>query len=318
MISNPGRLKVGLRLPTSEKDSDPVARWSDILDMARVAEDVGFDSLWIVDHFLYQLEGVPEPDGLWEAWSLVAALAASTKRVEIGTLVLCMGFRNPALLAKMADTVEEISNGRFILGLGAGYHELEYRAFGFPFDHRYSRFKEGIQIIHGLLYDGEVDFVGDYHSARECVLKPRGGPRPAGPPIMIGTLGPKMLKLTAQYADMWNAYWDDTANSSAGAARLKPVVDSACNEMGRDPDTLERTVSILTAAPDAHPWWDSMPTDHEGLMLEPLFGEPEMVAEELRGYQREGITHVQLNMDQISTKMIEDFAPVLALLDSDG
>lgn len=318
MSATSGRLKVGLRLPTSEKDSDPVRRWSDIRDMATVAEDVGFDSLWIVDHFIYQMEGAAEPDGLWEAWSMVAALAACTNKVEIGTLVLCMGFRNPALLAKMADTVEEISNGRLILGLGAGYHKLEYRAFGYPYDHRYSRFKEAIQIIHGLLRNGEIDFVGDYHEARECVLKPRGGPRPEGPPIMIGTLGPKMLKLTAQYADMWNAYWDDTANNPEGAASLKPVVDAACHEMGRDPDSLERTVSILTAAPDAYPWWDNMPTDHKGLVLKPLFGEPEEVAQVLRAYQRQGITHVQLNMDQMTTKMIEDFAPVLALLDGDG
>ena len=125
MSRTSGRLKVGLRLPTSEKDSDPVKRWSDIRDMATVAEDVGFDSLWIVDHFIYLMEGADEPDGLWEAWSMVAALAACTRKVEIGTLVLCMGFRNPALLAKMADTVEEISDGRLILGLGAGYHQLE-------------------------------------------------------------------------------------------------------------------------------------------------------------------------------------------------
>ena len=279
-MANPKRsLKVGLMLPQTEGMRGPGVRgWPEVSEMARLCEDIGMDSLWLVDHLLYQLSGEPGPRGVWEGWSLLSAIAAITERVELGTLVLAMGWRNPALLAKMADTVEEISNGRLILGLGAGYHQLEYRAFGYPYDHRYSRFKEAIEIIHGLLHHGEVDFVGDYHEARDCVLKPRGGPRPEGPPIMIGTLGPKMLKLTAQYADMWNAYWDDTANSPEGAARLRPVVDGACRDMGRDPATLERTVTILTAAPGAYPWWDNMPTDHEGLVLKPLFGEPEEVA----------------------------------------
>ena len=307
------RMKVGLRLPTSEKDSDDPIRWSDIRDIATLAEDVGFDSLWVVDHFLYQLEGASEPDGLWEAWSVLSAVAACTKTVELGTLVLCMGFRNPALLAKMADTVEEISGGRLILGVGAGYHELEYRAFGFPYDHRYSRFEEAIQIIHGLLRNGEIDFAGKYYQARDCVLKPRG-PRPEGPPIMFGTTGHKMLRLTAKYGDMWNAYWDDTTNSPQGVARLRKIVDEACEEVGRDPATLERSVTVLTADPDARPWWKDMPTSYDGLSLEPLSGEPAAIAEELLAYRREGITHVQINMDQLTTDAVEQFAPVLELL----
>ena len=310
-------IKVGLRLPASEKDSDDPIRWSDIRDIATLAEDVGFDSLWVVDHFLYQLEGAEEPDGLWEAWSLISALASCTKSVELGTLVLCMGFRNPALLAKMADTVEEISGGRLILGLGAGYHELEYRAFGYPYDYRYSRFEEAIQIVHGLLKTGAVDFAGRFYSARDCVLKPRG-PRPEGPPIMIGTVGPKMLGLTAKYADMWNAYWDDIGNSPRGIDRLRTAVDEACADAGRDPATLERSVTVLTADPDAHPWWNDMPTSYEGLSLEPLSGDVGEVAEELLNYRREGISHVQINMDQLTTDAVERFAPVLEHLRKAG
>src|SRR3712207_2979464 len=165
-------LKVGLHLPETER----IAPWSDLAAMCRLAEDVGFDSIWVPDHLLYFFPG-EEPRGPWECWSILSAVAAVTHRVEIGPLVLCTNFRNPALIAKMADTVDEISGGRLILGLGAGWHEPEYRAFGFPFDHRASRFEEGIRIIHGLLRDGRVDFSGRYYQAQECELRPRGPPR---------------------------------------------------------------------------------------------------------------------------------------------
>jgi len=171
-------LKIGLLLPQAEGMRGPGVRgWREVSDMARVAEDVGFDSLWLVDHLLYKLDGEDDARGVWEVWSLLSAIAAVTNRVELGTLVLAMGWRNPALLAKMADTVEEISDGRLILGLGSGYHKHEYDAFGFPFSYKVSRFEEAIQILHGLLRNGEVDFEGKYHFARECELKPRG-PRP--------------------------------------------------------------------------------------------------------------------------------------------
>ena len=169
------RLKVGLQLPQIEgMRGDGVRRWSELHEMAAVAEEIGLDSLWISDHLHYRLEGEETGRGCWEVWSLLSALAACTSRVELGTLVLALGWRNPALLAKMADTVDEISDGRLILGLGAGYHRYEYDQFGFPFDHRVSRFEEGIQIIHGLLRDGAVDFAGRFYSARDCELKPRG------------------------------------------------------------------------------------------------------------------------------------------------
>ena len=140
--------KVGLMLPQIERTSGVTTpRWNEIKALAQRAESVGFDSLWVVDHFIYQLEGEEQARGCWDGWSMLCALAASTERCEIGTLVLGAGFRNPALLAKMADTVDEISGGRLILGIGCGYHEPEYRAFGFPYNYRYSRFKDAIAII---------------------------------------------------------------------------------------------------------------------------------------------------------------------------
>src|SRR5687768_17318302 len=212
-------LKIGYLVPETEGQMNgETARWTDILAMTKMAEAVGFDSVWVTDHLIHRSE--TETRGPWECWSLLSAIAAVTERVEIGPLVLCAGFRNPALLAKMADTVEEISGGRLILGLGAGWNEPEYRAFGYPFDHRVDRFEEALTIIGGLLRDGHIDFEGQYYRARNCELRPRG-PRPNGPPIMIGTTGKRMLELTARHADQWNVWFGPIDNS---AEKLKTLL----------------------------------------------------------------------------------------------
>ncbi len=167
--------KVGLFLPTGElMAGGATAGWAELLNLARRAEDLGFDSLWVPDHFLLGSDGDSEAIGGWECWSLLAALAATTSRVELGALVSCTGYRNPALLAKVASTVDEISDGRLVLGIGAGWAESEFRAFGFPFDHRVARFQEAIQIVTGLLRHGRLDFQGTYYSVRDCELRPRG------------------------------------------------------------------------------------------------------------------------------------------------
>src|SRR5215207_7219380 len=181
------------------------ARWSDLRQMAQLGEQIGADSLWITDHLIHRVPG-EEPRGMWECWSLISALAAITEKPEIGTLVMSTSFRNPALLAKMADTVEEISNGRLILGLGAGWNEPEYLAFGYPFDHRIDRFEEAITIMTSLLRTGRADLNGSYSQARDCELVPRG-PRPEGPPIIVGTTSPRMMRLTARFADGWNVWF---------------------------------------------------------------------------------------------------------------
>src|SRR6516162_3824332 len=186
-------IKVGLLLPIAEETmAGATPRWADLKAIARLAEAGGFDSLWVPDHLIidFTAYGVPAETraGLWDCWSILAALAAVTTQVELGTIVACVGFRNPALLAKMADTIDEISGGRLILGLGAGYHEPEHRAFGYPFDHLVGRFEEALQIIHPLLRKGAVDFHGKYHQATECELRPRAS-RSAGPPILIGRRG---------------------------------------------------------------------------------------------------------------------------------
>ncbi|MSR13400.1 MAG: LLM class flavin-dependent oxidoreductase [Gammaproteobacteria bacterium] len=308
-------LKVGLMLPQTDGMRGPgTRRWRELAPMARLAEDVGFDSLWVVDHFLYLLEGEASARGCWESWTLLSALAATTARVELGTLVLGMGFRNPALLAKMAETLDEVSGGRLILGVGSGYHQHEYRAFGYPHDHRISRFEESIQILHALLKHGQVDFEGQYYSARDCELKPRG-PRVDGPPILIGGISPRMLGIIARYADQWNVYYDDTTNDIAGARTYMDRVDAACQATGRDPATLARTVTVLIADPNADPWWTRLPTGRDMKVIRPLTGDTQAIAEELRGYARLGVSHIQISLEPTTLATIENLARVLEVLE---
>jgi alkanesulfonate monooxygenase SsuD/methylene tetrahydromethanopterin reductase-like flavin-dependent oxidoreductase (luciferase family) len=200
-------LKVGLYLPTFDRPwvRTPAPRWDDLLDLARRAEAAGFDSLWVPDHL--HIRDDRERLGVWEGWLLLAALAAVTDRVMLGPLVACTAFRNPALLAKMADTVDEISDGRLVLGLGAVWHEPDFRAFGNPFDRRVSRFAEALAIVSGLLRQGQIDFEGEFYQVRDCELRPRG-PRSQGPPILVGAEGSRMLPLAAQHADAWGRDFD--------------------------------------------------------------------------------------------------------------
>jgi probable F420-dependent oxidoreductase len=302
-------LKVGLGLPDSEGLLDgATARWTDLLAIARQAEESGFDSVWVQDHLLFRFPG-QEAEGPWESFSLLAALAAATTRVELGTLVTCTSFRNPALTAKIVDTIDEISGGRLILGLGAGWHEPEYRAFGYPFDYRVSRFAEALTIIATLLRQGQIDFDGQYYQARDCELRPRG-PRPAGPPIMLGTTSERMLRLTARYADAWNVYFSRTGNAPAGIPPLRERVDAACEVEGRDPATLERTVAALVDLTEGR----GVPQSVNPGGVPPLSGTPEEIAAVLRDYAREGITHVQLYILPMTLTGLERFAPVLDLL----
>ena len=294
-------LKVGLHLPEIER----VARWSEIAEMARLAEDVGFDSIWMPDHLLFRYPG-QETQGPWECWSTLSAVAAITTRVEIGPLVLCTAFRNPALIAKMAATVDEISNGRLILGLGAGWHEPEYSAFGYPFDHRLSRFKETYTIIRTLLREGRIDFEGRFFTLRDCEIRPTG-PRPDGIPLMIGSRGDQMLRIAAPDVDFWNGWYIWNQNSPEGLAPLTAQVAAACVAVGRDPATLTRTMAALVRfeggveAPDA-----AYPA---------ISGTSEDIAERLRGFAAAGISHLQVIIDPNTVIGVEQFAPVLELLD---
>ena len=279
--------------------------------MARTAEAVGFDSLWLGDHLLYRW-ATGETRGPWEAWTTLAGLAEATETIALGPLVAATAFHSPFMLAKLAATVDEISAGRLILGLGAGWNETEFAALGAPFDHRITRFEEAFTIVRTLLAHGTIDFEGEFFSARDAELLPPPT-RPGGPPLLIGSSGPRMLAATLPYAAAWNAWYVDTVNRPEGVARLRSIVDEAAVSAGRDPAAIERTVAVLVRMPGGigRPSGDttSRPTPA------PLEGPPELIAETLRAYAREGIGHVQLVVDPITEASIEALAPVLELLD---
>jgi len=308
-------LKVGVGLPDAEGAmGGRTARWADLIAMARLAEDANFDSVWNQDHLLFRhapWQGPDDPDeGIWECWSVLAALAAVTTRVELGPLVSCTSFRNPALLAKIADTVDEISGGRLVLGLSAGWHEPEYDAFGYPFDHRVSRFEEALRIVGGLLRDGRADLAGTYSVVRDAELRPRG-PRRHGPPMMVGTTGERMLRLTAWYADGWNGYFRRGAHRPAEIEPLLRRVDAACAAEGRDPASLERSFAVYVDTVGDAPASDSVNVSG----AEPLRGSAEELAALFRGYADLGIGHLQVLTHPMTAEGIERLAPVLEYLD---
>ena len=286
-------------------------RWSEVRAIARRAEDVGFDSLWLGDHLLYRTpEGTPR--GPWEAWSSLAALAECTDRVELGPLVAAVGFHSPAMIAKKAATIEEISGGRLILGLGAGWNETEYRAYGFPFDHRVSRFEEAFTIIRTLLRDGAIDFDGRFHQARDAVLVPRG-PRPAGPPLMVGSIGARMLEITAPHVDLWNAWYDWFDNRPAGIPALAELVDDAGARAGRPAGSIGRTAAVFVQMPYGT---GRLRMDPNAPSVPPICGTAEEMAGDLAAFAEVGVTHLQLVVDPITERAVADLAPTLECLDA--
>lgn len=304
----PGRpLGVGVQLPEVERE----VRWPELRAIARTAEQAGFDSIWVGDHLLYRYAD-GSTRGPWEAWTTLAGLAEATERVAIGPLVAATAFHAPFMLAKQAATVDEISGGRLVLGLGAGWNEAEFRALDAPFDHRISRFEEAFTIVRTLLRDGFIDFEGEFFSARDAELLPRPA-RPGGPELLIGSSGPRMLAATIPHVHAWNAWYADTQNAPAGVPALREVVDAAARAAGREPSDIERTVAVQLRMPGGT--GRIMGDTNPRMAVPPLEGPPEHLAEELRAYAREGIGHVQLVVDPITEASVAALAPVLELLD---
>lgn len=299
----PARLKLGYHLP----ETDRPTTWRDIASLSRTAEAVGFNSVWVPDHLLYKFENEP-PDAPWECWSMLSAIAAITSTVEIGPLVLSTSFRNPALIAKMAATVDEISGGRLVLGLGAGWHEPEYRSYGFPYDHRASRFAEALTIIHGLLRDGEIDFAGQFYDARDCVLIPRG-PRPGGIPLMIGSRGEKMLETALPVVDAWNAWFQWGGNTPEGLAPILDQVDAIARRAGRDPAGIRKTSAVLVSPDPNH-----RPIPFNGRVVPAITGDLEQVAEQLTRYAAIGIAELMVVLEPNTEASIEWFGRVIELI----
>lgn len=228
-------MQIGIQLPEVERD----VRWPEYVAIARAAEECGFDSIWLGDHLLYDDEPEPPKErGPWEAWTLLGALAAATERVTLGPLVACAGFHPPGLLAKMAATIDEVSGGRFMLGLGAGWNAREFAAFDLPYDRRVSRFEEAFAIVRGMLAGERVTFDGRFHKADDVVLLPTPARRV---PIMIGSNGPRMLSIALPHADAWNTWYVDYGNTPEGFATLNARISEAAEKAGRDPAAIARS-----------------------------------------------------------------------------
>jgi probable F420-dependent oxidoreductase len=273
-------VKLGLLLSlANERQTNAPRRYESIRAMARQAEADGFDSIWLADHLLYRDAGQPT-HGIWESWTMLSALAEATQRVELGSLVLCNSFRHPAVLAKMAVTADEVSQGRLILGIGAGWNEPEYQAFGLPFDHRVDRLEEALQVIAPLIREGHADFTGRYYQVRDCDIEPRG-PRPAGPPLLVGGTGPRLHGLAARYADLWNFGYIGQPDS---LDEPMSKIDAACDAVGRDPATLGFTAFVC-------PWFAELQPEKPGFLDKPLTGTPREMADALHGYAERGVQH---------------------------
>jgi alkanesulfonate monooxygenase SsuD/methylene tetrahydromethanopterin reductase-like flavin-dependent oxidoreductase (luciferase family) len=241
------RMRVGVVLPIDQADGTVAPpTYPEIREVARAAEEAGLDSLWVFDHLLFRFDG--KTAGIHECWTILSAIAEATSRVQLGSIVMCTSFRNPALLAKMAATLDHVSDGRLILGIGCGWHDPEYTAFGYPTDHKVGRFEESLTVIRDLIREGRADLAGRWVTADDAVLLP-----PARPdlPILIAAKRPRMLELTARHADAWNLAWFGVPDERLAKGRAD--LAEACERVGRDPATLEITVGVTVRYPDLMP-----------------------------------------------------------------
>jgi probable F420-dependent oxidoreductase len=296
--------RIGVQLPEVERR----VGWPELLGMARLAEQAGFDSIWLGDHLLYDLPG-GVTRGPWEAWTSLAALAAVTERVSLGPLVASTAFHAPAMLAKQAATVDAISGGRLILGLGAGWNEREFRAFGFPYDRRVSRFEEAFTIVRSLLREGRVDFAGSFHRVEDCVLDP-GPARPGGPPLMLGSTSPRMMRIGLPHVDAWNVWWSDYGNTPDGFAAVRKRVDEAAARAGRAPGEVEATAAVLVGLGGT----GRLMGDTYNAAVRPVQGSAADIADHLTALADAGARHLQLVVDPITHSSIETLAGVLDIM----
>jgi probable F420-dependent oxidoreductase len=295
---------LGLNLPYVDGSMDGTTpRWADIAAMARAAEEVGFDAVWVSDHV-----GFGDPDtgwsGAWESWTLLSALAMATSRVRLGTYVTAVPYRNPALLAKMAETLDEVSGGRVILGLGAGWNEPEFAAFGFPWERRFDRFEDGLRIITSMLRAGRADHEGRVESARGALVRPRG-PRPGGLPVMVGAAAPRMLRLAAELADEWNA----GMRTPSGLVPMLAALHAACEEVGRDRLTIRRSAEAMVEVGASAGTDDDL--DVRGSWDDPMRGSAAQIADGLRRYRDLGMDHVQVQLRPNRIESVRAFGPVI-------
>jgi hypothetical protein len=304
--SNKRPMGLSLMLPIAEMNAVDNAfeadHFWDTVAMAKLAVEIGYDMLWLPDHFILKLERHGgEARGVWECWTTAAGLAAAVPGVPLGTMVACTSFHNPGSIAKMAEAIDDISGGNFVLGLGCGWHEDEYRMYGLPFDHRVARFEEALHIISPLARTGHATFEGQYYQARDAVNFPRGPRwREGGPPILFGAQQPRMLRLTALYADAWDADWQDDPRA---VADLIQKVDRACLEVGRDPTGLVRTGGSQFAMGDHKYSW------------KPIRGSKDEMVMAMHAFATLGLRNYRATPSPCTLETLEAFGEVIAAFD---
>jgi probable F420-dependent oxidoreductase len=293
-------LRIGIQLPEVERE----VRWPEYLAIARAAEEVGFDSIWLGDHMLYRGDGKPER-GPWDVWTVLAGLAAATERVQLGPLVACAAFHPPGVIARMAATIDELSHGRFVLALGSGWNETEFRAFGIPFDHRVSRFEESFEIVRRLLASERVTLEGRFHRVEDAVLLP---PPARRTPLMFGGTGPRMLGITLPHVDAWNTWYEWYGNTAEGFAARNPEISAAAERARRDPAEVERSACVLVVLDRSAA---ERPVTPEA---PPVEGPPERIAAHLRELAEAGADEAILVVSPITERSVRTLGEVLALL----
>jgi alkanesulfonate monooxygenase SsuD/methylene tetrahydromethanopterin reductase-like flavin-dependent oxidoreductase (luciferase family) len=300
-------LEIGLVLPMGESFVDgSTARWADVRALAIRAEELGFDCVWVADELLWRPPD-GETHGWWECVAMAGAVAAATSRIKVGTWVLSTLHRNPGITAKAAETIDEISDGRFVMGLGSGHAGRQAHAFGLPEDHVFGRFEEAVEIIVPLLRQGRADFDGTFHAARDLEHRPVG-PRPGQIPILMGAKGPKMLKLAVRHADIWSWYVEERSDLAEFGPRLSAML-AACEEAGRDPGTIGRSAGIVVE-----------PTPFTGaadVLGAPIRGTSAEIADAFRAFGAAGFTQLELLLWPPTLAALDAIAPVVELLDAD-
>jgi probable F420-dependent oxidoreductase len=273
--------------------------------MARTAEAAGFDSVWVGDHLLYPGNGRAER-GPWDAWTLLAALASVTTRVRLGPLVACAAFHPPGVLAHMASTVDEVSDGRLILGIGAGWNEPEFKAFGIPFDRRASRFEEAFEIVRLLIAGERATLHGRFHEVDDAVLLP---PPARRIPIMIGSTGERVLRAALPHVDAWNTWFDWYGNTADGFAVANAAIDRTLRSLDRSAAEVERSACVLVVLDRSA---GERPLDD----VTPLEGSVDRIAQGLRDMAEAGADEVILVATPITERSVHELADVVAVLDA--
>lgn len=297
--------EIGIVLPIFQFGPDrTTARWADVADMARRAEEIGFDTLWTPDELLWRAEDGPS-QGFWDGVSMAGAVAAVTSKTSVGTWVLSALHRNPGIIAKTAETLDEISGGRFIFGLGAG-HEWpgQARYFGLPEDHIFARFEEALQVIIPLLRGGHADFEGRWHAARDLPQQPVG-PRPNAIPILIGGNGPRGQRAAARHADIWSGYAEERAHVDELGPRLA-TLDAICEEVGRHPATIGRSAGVSVR-----------PLEPAGAHDGRISGSAEEIADAIRSFRDAGFSRLEIMMGPGTMAALEALAPVVEQVHAD-